>query len=57
MTIAYLTLFLPSPCLRRLCCLPVFGVDREREKTEVRGKKEDEKVLTAFVVVVIFFDG
>ena len=30
--IAYLTLFLPSPCLRRRCYLPVLGEDREREK-------------------------
>ena len=52
-TIAYLTLFLLSPHLRRRCCLLIFGEDREREEVEVRGeKKEEEKVLTAFVVVV-----
>ena len=57
-TIAYLTLFLLSPHLRRRCCLLIFGEDREREEVEVRGeKKEEEKVLTAFVVVVVFFDG
>ena len=57
-TIAYLTLFLLSPHLRRRCCLLIFGEDREREEVEVRGKKkEEEKVLTAFVVTVAFFDG
>ena len=57
-TIAYLTLFFPSPRLRRCCCLPISGEDREREEVEVRGKKKEEvKVLTAFVVVVVFFDG
>ena len=57
-TIAYLTLFLPSPRLRRRCCLPISGKEREREKGEARGEKEEEeKVPIAFVIVVVFFDG
>ena len=57
-TIAYLTLFLPSPRLRRRCCLPISGKEREREKGEAREEKEEEeKVPIAFVIVVVFFDG
>ena len=60
MTIAYLTFFLPSPHLRRRCCLPVFGEEqRERESKDAREREREREresegeVVTAFVVIVV----
>jgi len=53
-TIAYLTLFLPSPRLRRRCCLPVFGEEQREREDKDTGERERGEVLTAFVIVVIF---
>ena len=54
MTIACLTLFLPSPRLRRRCCLPVFGEEQREREDKDTGERERGEVLTAFVIIVIF---
>jgi hypothetical protein len=50
--IAYLTICLPSPPLRRHCCLRVARRKTEKERAKARGEGEEGGVLTAFIVIV-----
>ena len=58
--LVYLTPCLLSSRLCRHCCLPVLrGKQRERERAKAQRKKGEGggRVLTAFVAVIVFFDG